>query len=94
MRTSGEVFFFFLFPDQSCSDVKSHVRSFPTPQSPRLPVPLDLRLTGAVAVHAVHLEVSFAVAPDQRSGDERHDGDGQELSQGPPGEDVVQGGDV
>lgn len=31
---------------------------------------------------------------DQRSGQERHEGDGQKLSQCPPGEDVIQGGDL
>lgn len=34
-----------------------------------------------------------AVAFDQRPGEERHEGDAQQLGQRPPGEDVVQGGD-
>lgn len=36
----------------------------------------------------------FAVLFDQRSGNESHDCDGQELSQRPPGEDVIHGGDL
>lgn len=35
-----------------------------------------------------------AVAPDQRAGHQGHECDGQQLSQSPPGEDVVQGGDA
>lgn len=35
-----------------------------------------------------------AVAPDQRARHQGHEGDGQQLGQSPPGEDVVQGGDV
>lgn len=38
--------------------------------------------------------MSFAVTFDQRSGEESHEGDGEELSQRPPGEDVVQGMDL
>lgn len=48
----------------------------------------------SVPVHAVHFEVCFAVAFDQSSGDQRHEGDGEELSQRSPGEDVVQSGDL
>lgn len=64
------------------------------PESSPLAVLLDLSLARSVAVHAVHLEVSFAVTFDQRSGEESHEGDGEELSQRPPGEDVVQGMDL
>lgn len=38
--------------------------------------------------------MSFAVLFDQRSRDESHEGDGQELGQSPPGEDVIQRGDL
>lgn len=51
-------------------------------------------MTRTVAVYAVHPEVSFTVAPDQRSGQQSHEGDGQQLSQRPPGEDVIQRGDL
>lgn len=66
----------------------------PPPESSPLAVLLDLSLARSVAVHAVHLEVSFAVTFDQRSGEESHEGDREELSQRPPGEDVVQGMDL
>ncbi len=38
--------------------------------------------------------MSFAVTFDERSGDEGHEGDGQELSQRPPREDIIHGGDL
>ena len=38
--------------------------------------------------------MSFAVLFDERSGQQSHEGDGQQLSQRPPGEDVIQGGDL
>lgn len=65
-----------------------------TPESSSLAVLLDLSLARSVAVHAVHLQVSFAITFDQRSGEESHEGDGKELSQRPPGEDVIQGMDL
>lgn len=55
---------------------------------------LDFSLARSVTVHAVHLQMSFAVTFDERSGDEGHEGDGQELSQRPPGEDIIHGGDL
>lgn len=64
------------------------------PESPPLPVLLDSSQTGSVTVHAVHLEVSFTVAFDQRSRDQSHESDCQELGKRPPREDVVQGGDL
>lgn len=82
------------FPHLNSSDTKLHLGSSFNPESPSLPVLLNFSLTGSVAVHAVHLEVIFAVAFDQRSRDESHEGDGQELCQCAPGEDVVQRGDL
>lgn len=65
-----------------------------TPESSSLSLPLHFILAGPITVQAVHLEVSFAVLFDQRSRDESHEGDGQELGQSPPGEDVIQRGDL
>lgn len=48
----------------------------------------------SVTVHAVHLQVSFAVSFDERSRDQRHEGDGKELGQCSPGENVIQTGDL
>lgn len=48
----------------------------------------------SIDVQAVHFEVIPAVALDQRARHQGHEGDGQQLGQSPPGEDVVQGGDV
>lgn len=64
------------------------------PESLFLPVQLDFSLAGSITVHAVHFEVGFAVLFDQRSRDESHESDGKELGQRPPGEDIIQGGDL
>lgn len=64
------------------------------PKSSSLPILLDFSLTGSVAFHAFHLEVRFTIVFDKRSGDESHERYGQELSQRPPGEDVIQRGDL
>lgn len=65
-----------------------------TPESSSLPFLLDVSLAGSVTFHAVHLEVGFAVVFDQSSGEQSHESDGQELSQRPPGEDIIHGGDL
>lgn len=64
------------------------------PESSSLPVLPGISLAGSVTVHAAHLKVSFAVLFDQRSREESHESDGQELGQRPPGEDIIQGGDL
>lgn len=48
-----------------------------------------LILAVSITVH----ELCF-VSFDQSSGDQRHEGDGKELGQRTPGEDVVQSGDL
>lgn len=78
----------------SSSDMNFHEKSLLAQSSSCLSVLTDVGQAGAVAVHAVHLEVSFAVVFDQCSRKESHEGDGQELSQRPPGEDVIQRGDL
>lgn len=69
-------------------------RSSFTSQSPSLPFLRHISLADSVAVYAIHLKVAFAVVFDQRSGHESHKGDGEELSQRPPGEYVIQRGDL
>lgn len=81
----------FFFPDSTSFGMKFNVRFFLIQQSSHLPVPLDFC---TVAVHTIHLEVIFAVSFDERSRYKSHDGDGQELSQRSPGEDVIQRGDL
>lgn len=48
----------------------------------------------SIIVYAVHFEVSFAVSLDQRPRDQRHEGDGEELGQRSPGENVILTGDL
>lgn len=55
--------------------------------SSALPVP-----AGSIAGNTIQLEVSGAIAFDERSGQQSHERNGQQLSQRPPREDVIQRG--
>lgn len=55
---------------------------------------VDFPRTRSIAVQAVYLQVSFAVVLNHCSRDKGHQGDGQELSQRPPRENVIQRRDL